>query len=256
MSLKGKVALVMGGGRNIGRAIAMELARQGADVAVNARANRKEAESVAEEIQSLGVKAVPVMGDIGIRADVNRVIEEVQKSLGQTDILVNAPFVRPHGRLLDITDADWERVMAVGLHGPFHAAQAVLPGMVEHRWGRIINFSGSAAFYGSAGIPHIQAGKMGIIGLTRAIALEFASYGITANVLAPGPFETERATEWPMEGTRVIPAPPRKGPGRMPPVGREGRPQEAAAACAYLVSDKAAFITGQTLHVNGGDYVS
>jgi len=257
MTLEGKVALVTGSGKNLGRAVALELARQGAGVAVNARSNRQDVDNVVSEIREIKGKAVGVLADVASRQGVAEMVAQVVAELGPVDILVNTPALRPPQKFLQITDDDWERVLRVTLYGDFYTAQAVLPGMVERKWGRIINFSGVAAYYGGAGMAHFHAAKTGVMGLTRATALEFAPHGITVNTVVPGVFDTERTTEWHMGEGRSIPAPPRgEGPRRLSAIGREGDPAELAAAVAYLVSDKASFITGQSIHINGGDYLS
>ena len=256
MGLEGKAALITGAGRNIGRAIALELARQGADVAVNARSNQDEFERTADEVRRLGAQAVALVGDLGSGVDVRRVVLQAEEALGHVDILVNTPAFRPSQPFLEITDQDWERVLAVNLHGPFHACQSVLPGMVERRWGRIINFSGLGVFTGATRRAHVMASKTGILGLTRGLALEFARSGITVNAVAPGWFETERIGEWHEKSGSWRPGQGIVHPKGAPPVGRFGDPQEVADLCVFLASDRAAFITGQVLHVNGGDFVT
>lgn len=257
MTLHGKSALVMGAGRNIGRAVALALAGQGADVAVHARASRDEVDAVAKEVVALGPRGLPVLGDLAERADVERVVHETVAAFGKVDILVNTPAIRPSQWFHEITDADWRRVIDVNLYGPFVACQAVLPGMVERRWGRIINFSGSGAFTGAQRRTHVMVTKTGILGLTRGLALEYAASGITVNTIVPGLFDTQRITAWHMGETAsvaALPLPPNMARGN-PVVGRHGLPQEIGTLCAYLASDAAAFITGQSLHINGGGYL-
>ncbi len=257
MTLEGKTALVTGAGRNFGRYIALELARQGAAVAVNTRANRGELEGVVKEIRDIGVKSVGVLGDVGVRADVDRMVQEATQAVGSIDILVNNVAIRPSQPFLEITEEDWRRVIDVNLYGPFYTSRALVPFMVERGWGRIINFSGAASFYGGRGRAHVTASKIGIIGLTRALALEFAPKGITANTIVPGSFDTDRTTEWHMGEGRSHPAPAvDRSKRRGPPVGRLGESQEIADLCAFLASPDAAFITGQTIHINGGEYLT
>lgn len=257
MTLHGKAALVMGAGRNIGRAIALAFAAQGADVAVHARASRGEVDSVAKEVVALGRRGLPVLGDLAARVDVERVVRETVAAFGKVDILVNTPAIRPSQWFHEITDADWRRVMDVNLYGPFVACQAVIPGMLQRRWGRIINFSGSGAFTGAPRRAHVMVTKTGILGLTRGLAREYAASGITVNTVVPGVFETERTAAWDMGHSSSVPAvplPAHVGPGE-PRIGRRGHPEEIGALCAYLASDAAAFITGQSLHINGGGYL-
>ena len=247
MTLDGKVAIVTGSGRNIGRATALELARRGAAVVVNARANRREAEGVVGEIEALGGKAIAAVADVGDQAQVNAMVERALEAFGRVDILVNNAGMRAAQGIADMTVEQWRQALAVNLDAPFFCAQAVVPGMMERGWGRIINVSGLNAFSGRAGWAHVCASKMGALGLTRALAAELAEYNILVNHIVPGAFDTT--------------PPPEQAGGAMPPaaaraagipLGRLGMPQEIATTCAFLASDDASFITGQTIHVNGG----
>lgn len=247
MTLDGRVAIVTGSGRNIGRATALELARRGAAVVVNARANRLEAEGVVGEIDALGGKAIAAIADVGDQAQVNGMVERALEAFGKVDILVNNAGMRAAQGIADMTVEQWRQVLAVNLDAPFFCAQAVVPGMMERGWGRIINVSGLNAFSGRAGWAHVCASKMGALGLTRALAAELAEYNILVNHIVPGAFDTT--------------PPPEQAGGAMPPaaaraagipLGRLGMPQEIATTCAFLASDDASFITGQTIHVNGG----
>lgn len=247
MTLDGRVAIVTGSGRNIGRATALELARRGAAVVVNARANRLEAEGVVGEIEGLGGKAIAAVADVGDQAQVNAMAERALEAFGRVDILVNNAGMRAAQGIADMTVEQWRRVLAVNLDAPFFCAQAVVPGMMERGWGRIINVSGLNAFSGRAGWAHVCASKMGALGLTRALAAELAEYNILVNHIVPGAFDTT--------------PPPEQAGGAMPPaaaraagipLGRLGMPEEIATTCAFLASDDASFITGQTIHVNGG----
>lgn len=247
MTLDARVAIVTGSGRNIGRATALELARRGAAVVVNARANRLEAESVVGEIEALGGKAVAAVADVGDQTQVNAMVERALEAFGRVDILVNNAGMRAAQGIADMTIEQWRQVLAVNLDAPFFCAQAVVPGMMERGWGRIINVSGLNAFSGRAGWAHVCASKMGALGLTRALAAELAEYNILVNHIVPGAFDTT--------------PPPEQSGGAMPPaaaraagipLGRLGMPQEIATTCAFLASDDASFITGQTIHVNGG----
>lgn len=256
--LAGKVALVTGSSRNIGKAIALEFARQGADVAVCAHSSVEELERVAAEIRKLGQRSVALLGDLAQTPEVQGLVHKTISGLGKVDILVNTPAIRPHQHTLEITDADWDHVIAVNMKCAFFAAQAALPGMIERKWGRILNFSGSIAVTGSAGAGHLMATKVGIFGVTRALAIEYAKVGITANTIVPGTFETERATRWDMGDGKYVAAPSvaRTTQPTNIPVGRRGDPQEIAGLCAYLCSDLGAYITGQSLHINGGVVLS
>lgn len=247
MTLDGKVAIVTGAGRNIGRATALELARRGAAVVVNARANRLEAAGVVGEIEALGGKAIAALADVGERAQVNAMAERALEAFGRVDILVNNAGMRAAQGVADMPVEQWRRVMAVNLDAPFFCAQAVVPGMMERGWGRIINVSGLNAFSGKAGWAHVCASKMGALGLTRALAAELAEYNILVNHIVPGAFDT---TPPPEQAGGGMPSSAARAAGI--PLGRLGMPQEIATTCAFLASDEASFITGQTIHVNGG----
>ncbi len=244
MSLEGKVALVTGSGRNLGRATVLEMARRGADVAVNARSNRQEAESVAREAEALGVRAIALIADVGDETQVSAMVEAALSELERIDILVNNAGLRRATPIAEMSTDNWREVIAVNLDGPFYCSRSVVPGMIAQGGGRIINVSGLNAFKGRSGWAHVCASKMGAIGLTRALAQELAPHGILVNHVVPGAFDTTRTGEQ----QRVSPAQLVSGI----PVGRMGLPEELATTCAFLASDDASYITGQTLHVNGG----
>ncbi len=251
MTLEGRVAIVTGSGRNIGRATALELARRGASVVVNARTNRQEADAVVAEIEAAGGSAVAAIADVGDQAQVNAMVAQALDAFGKVDILVNNAGLRADAPIAHMTTAQWRAAMAVNLDGPFYCAQAVVPGMVERGWGRIINVSGLNAFKGRAGWAHVCASKMGALGLTRALAAELAEHGVLVNHIVPGAFDTTPPPSDPSSGAAQSPV---GAPGRADgiPLGRLGLPQEIATTCAFLASDDASFITGQTIHVNGG----
>ena len=241
MSLQGKVALVTGSGRNIGRATVLELARRGANVVVNARTNQQEAESVAREATSIGVKALAIVADVSAQDQVVRMVDQAIAEFGRIDILVNNAGLRRQSPLTQMSVAEWREVLGVNLDGPFYCCQAVVPTMISAGGGRIINVSGLNAFTGRADWAHVCASKMGALGLTRAPALELAPHGILVNHIVPGAFDTARAG-----GQGVEPA------ARIASGIPLGMPEEVAQTCAFLASDGASFITGQTIHVNGG----
>jgi NAD(P)-dependent dehydrogenase (short-subunit alcohol dehydrogenase family) len=245
VKLEGKVALVTGSGRNIGRATILKLASEGADVVVNARSNRQEAEAVAAEARALGVKALPILADVANKEQVDSMVSMALAEFGKIDILINNAAIRPHKPFMDLTLADWERVRGVVLDGAFYCTHAVIPSMVENRFGRILFFTGGGAFSGSAERAHVSAAKMGLVGFARSLASEFAPHNIRVNVVSPGSIDTRRANpEWYPQGALRD--------ASSIPMGRQGTPDEIAAACLFLVSDDGGFITGQTLHVNGG----
>ena len=242
MNLSGKVALITGSGRNIGRATALELARRGSAVAVNSRRNRQEANSVTDEIIAGGGAAISVIADVGVESEVTSMFEEIEKRIGNVAILVNNAGLRSSNKLSSMTTEEWRRVLAVNLDGPFFCSRAAIPAMSEMGWGRIINVSGLNAFAGRSDWGHVCASKMGALGLTRALSPELASNGILVNHVVPGAFDTSRGST-----TGTTPAAPDSIP-----VGRLGMPEEIANTVAFLASDHASYITGQTIHVNGG----
>jgi 3-oxoacyl-[acyl-carrier protein] reductase len=242
--LDGKVALVTGSGRNIGRGTALRLAAEGANVVVNSRSNRAEAEAVAAEARALGVKALAVVADVSKKAEVDAMLARAFSELGRVDILVNNAAIRPHKPFAELTVAEWEEVRGVVLDGAFYCTRGVVQSMIENRYGRILFFTGEGAFNGSAKRGHVSAAKMGLVGLARSLATELAPHNIRVNVVCPGSIDTSRAN-------------PQWYAGRPPdasgiPLGRQGTVDEIAGTCLFLVSDDSGFITGQTIHANGG----
>jgi 3-oxoacyl-[acyl-carrier protein] reductase len=242
--LDGKVALVTGSGRNIGRATVLHLAAEGAHVVVNSRSNQAEAEAVAREARALGVKALSILADVSNQEQVGAMVSKALSEFGRIDILINNAAIRPHKPFMELSLKDWEEVRGVVLDGAFYCSRAVIQSMVDNHYGRIIFFTGEGAFAGGAKRAHVSAAKMGLVGLARSLASEFAAHNIRVNVVSPGSINTTRANpEWYQ--------------GRTPdavgiPLGRQGTVDEIAATCLFLVSDAGGFITGQTLHVNGG----
>jgi 3-oxoacyl-[acyl-carrier protein] reductase len=242
--LQDRVALVTGSGRNIGRATVLKLAAEGAHVIVNARSNEAEAEAVAREAQALGVSAIAVVADVGKKDQVEAMATRALSEFGRVDILINNAAIRPHKPFTELTQQDWEAVRGVVLDGALYLTRAVIDSMVQHKYGRILFFTGEGAFIGGSGRAHVSAAKMGLVGFARGLASEFAAHNIRVNVVSPGSIDTQRANpEWYQ--------------GRLPsasgiPLGRQGKVDELAATCLFLVSDDGGFITGQTIHVNGG----
>ena len=242
--LEGRTALVTGSGRNIGRAIILKLAEEGANVVVNARSNEEEAESVAAEARALGVEALPFLADVSDRQQVANMFSAATEKFGGVDILVSNAAIRPHKPFTEVTLDDWEWVRGVVLDGAFYCAHAAIPSMEKNGYGRVVFFTGDGAFKGSAQRAHVSAAKMGIIGLARGLASEFAPKNIRVNVISPGRIDTSRDQSWyPQGGMRDT---------SDIPVGRLGSVDDIAAACLFLVTDECGFMTGQTLHVNGG----
>ena len=242
--LEGKTALVTGSGRNIGRAIILKLAEDGANVVVNARTNKEEAEAVAAEARALGVVALPFVADVSERQQVTSMFAAAAEQFGGVDILVSNAAIRPRKPFTELTYADWEWVRGVVLDGAFHVAHAAVPNMVRNGYGRIVFFTGDGAFTGTATRSHVSAAKMGVIGLARGLASEFAPKNIRVNVISPGRIDTSRDMAWYPQGgmtdTSDI------------PVGRLGSVDDIAAATMFLINDDCGFMSGQTLHVNGG----
>src|SRR5262249_3264084 len=191
--LDGKVALATGSGRNIGRATVLKLAAEGASVVVNARSNNDEAEAVANEARALGVKALAVIADVARRDQVDRMVAATLTEFGRVDILVNNAAIRPHKPFTELTIEDWEEVRGVVLDGPLYLTRALIQPMVDNRYGRILFFTGEGAFVGGAKRAHVSAAKMGLVGLARSLAVEFAPHNIRVNVVSPGVIDTSRA---------------------------------------------------------------
>jgi 3-oxoacyl-[acyl-carrier protein] reductase len=241
----GKVALVTGSGRNIGRATVLKLAQEGANVVVNARSNQQELESVVREARDLGVKAVGVLADMAKKSEVEAMAAKALSEFGRVDILVNNAAIRPHKPFVEVSDADWELVRGVVLDGAFYLTRALIGKMAENKYGRVLFFVGDGAYSGrGSGRAHLSAAKMALVGLARGLASEFAPHNIRVNVVSPGSINTTRANpEW--YGNR-----PPDASGI--PLGRQGKIDEIAATCLFLIGDESGFITGQTIHANGG----
>lgn len=240
--LAGKVALVTGGNRGIGRTIALALAKAGADIALSYRGRESEALQVRSELESNGHRCVVVQADVSVAADVSRMIESIEESLGGASILVNNAGMSTQRSIEAVTEDDWDKTIAVNLKSVFLVTQAVLPYMRSQKWGRIINMTSVAIQIGGIVGPHYAASKAGIWGLTHSYASQLASEGITVNAVAPALIETE-----------MIVGNPQAQPGRIP-VGRLGSPLEVADVVAMLACN--GYITGQTINVNGGVYMS
>jgi NAD(P)-dependent dehydrogenase (short-subunit alcohol dehydrogenase family) len=253
--LQGRTALVTGSGRNIGRAIALAFARDGANVVLNGHRDRAALDDVAEAARALGAQAQVILADVGDAAAVAAMVEEATARFGGLDIAVSNVSQRLHQPLLDISVEDWQRVINTNLSASFYLARACLPGMVSRGWGRIVHISGRDGFSPKPNRAHNVTAKAGVHALAKSIAIEFGVHGITANTVAPGIVETTRdLAHYPDaasdEGDRSFAA--RR---RAIPLQRFGSTDEIAGACSYLCSDAAAFVTGQILHVNGGEFM-
>ncbi len=239
-----RVALVTGAGRNIGRAVVLALAGIGMDVVVNGSADRAAADRVAAEARAVGVQALVAMGDVGDPAQCAAIAAAALAEFGRVDVLVNNAALRPAGKFLELTPEDWRRVLSVDMEAAIWLSQAVLPGMVERGWGRIVNFTGMNAMHGYAGRAPVSVAKHGLWGLTKALGKEFGPHGITVNAISPGPIAADDEVDSPSAYRQAIVA--------RVPAGRMGTPAEVAAAVRLLASDDGAYINGQMLAVNGG----
>jgi 2-hydroxycyclohexanecarboxyl-CoA dehydrogenase len=247
-SLAGRHALVTGGGSGIGRAVAQHLARDGAAVTV-LDLDAGGARAVVEALAAAGVRAHAVVADVSEATAVAAAVADARRALGAVHILVCCAGIAGFAPLLEMTAAQWERMLAVHLTGTFTAAQAVLADMVAARWGRIVTISSVGGLRGGPNLTHYAAAKAGVIGFTKALALEVGMHGITANAVAPGLVDT------PMLRGSGIPATVLEQSLRQIPVGRLGTPEDVAVVCAFLASPEAEFITGQVLSPNGGGWL-
>lgn len=247
-SLEGQVALVTGAGRNIGRAIALRLAGDGATVVVNGRTDWTAVEAVVDEITAKGGKALSYIADVANPHAVAQMAEEVAATFGGIDIAVANAGLRRQTPFLTMTLQEWREIMAVALDGAFILAQAVVPQMIRRGGGALVGLSGISTHLGTPHRAHVSASKAGLEGLMRALAVELAPHNIRCNCVAPGPINTlRRASAGAMPATLVE--------GGVP-LGRKGSVEEVAAIVRMLVGPEAGYVTGQTIHVNGGAFLT
>jgi len=239
--LAGHVAVVTGSARNIGRAIALALAGGGAAVMVNARRSMREAEAVAEEIRQAGGQAGVTLADVGDPVSAAGLIAAAVERFGRLDILVNNASVRREVAFADLDYTEWRKIMATTLDGAYLCSRAALPHLTRSGAGAIVNIGGLSSHTGAAGRAHVVAAKAGLAGLTRALAHDLAPHRVTVNCVAPGMIDTARTGAEPAHHT-----------GRTPPIGRTGTPEEIASLVRFLCGPDARYITGQTIHANGG----
>lgn len=246
MRLKDKVAFVTGAAQGIGRAIALGMAREGANIIV-ADVSVEKSESVIKEIEALNVKALAVALDVSNSGEVSEAFDKAVKEFGRVDILVNNAGITKDAILLRMKDEDWDRVININLKGTFLCSREAIKIMSRQRYGKIISIASVVAFMGNAGQANYVASKAGIVGLTKTIAKEYASRGITANAIAPGFIQTAM--------TDALPDNVKEEMKKSIPLGRFGMPDDVAKAAVFLASADADYITGQVFHINGGMYM-
>jgi 3-oxoacyl-[acyl-carrier protein] reductase len=244
--LTGKVAIVTGAGRNIGRAIAHQLAQAGAAVVVNVRSNKSEADSVVREIEAAGGKAVGVLGDVADPKTADALAAAALKAFGRIDILVNNAALRRENAIDQIAYAEWREVMNVTLDSAFHGVKACLPELRKSGGGTIINIGGMSAHIGSKNRAHVMAAKAGLVGFTRGLAHDLADALITANCVVPGAIDTPRTATAPKPAHHLT-------HGTI--TGERGKPDDVAAIVRFLCGPGGRYVTGQTIHVSGGAYL-
>ena len=244
MKLEGKKALVTGASRGIGRAIALALAAEGADIAVNYAGNQAAAEAVAAEIEAMGCKAIIIQADISSNEAATAMVEQVAKEFGRVDILVNNAGITRDGLLMRMKEADWDAVLTTNLKGVFNCTKAAIKYMMKQKAGHIVNISSVVGVNGNAGQANYAAAKAGVIGFTKATAKELAARGITVNAVAPGFIQTDMTAVLNEKQVEAMQA--------TIPLKRLGEPEDIAKAVVFLASDDANYITGQTLNVDGG----
>lgn len=244
MSLQGKCALVTGGSRGIGRAVCLELARQGARVAVNYAGNAAAAEETVQACEALGVEAFAIQADVADAAACEAMVKEVLTRFGRLDILVNNAGVTRDGLMPMMKEADWDAVLDTNLKGAFHCMKAVYRPMMKQKYGRIVNLSSIVGLRGNAGQANYAASKAGLIGLTKSMAKELAARNVTVNAVAPGFIDTDM--------TAALPEKAREAMLTTIPMGRLGQAEDVAKAVAFFAGDESAYVTGQVLCVDGG----
>jgi 3-oxoacyl-[acyl-carrier protein] reductase len=254
--LAGKIAVVTGSGRNIGRAIALEFAARGADVVVNSRSNSDEVSAVVDEAKALGVRAEAVVGDVSKQETIDR-LKAAADDFGGCDISVSNAALRPHQSFDDMSVEDWLGILDIQLNASFRLAKAVVPGMKEKGWGRLIHITGPDAFIGIANRAHNVTAKGGLRALTKCLAIELGPFGITVNDVAPGAIDTRKNDlSHPHVTSSGAPADENDRTGAIAriPVGRLGTPEDMAYACGFLASPRASFYTGTVMCCFGGQW--
>ena len=243
MEHSGKTAFITGGGKNIGRAIAINLASTGCNIVLNGNSDTEACEETAKVLLEKGVKASFVMGNVGSADEVKRMASEALDQFGRIDILVNNAAIRPSKPFLEMADHDWHRVLDIDLNSAFYTCRAFAGGMIEKGWGRIINITGMNAIHGYKGRAPVSAAKHGLWGLTKSLGKEFGPQGVTTNAISPGPIDTAGDAAQREHILSMVPK---------VPLGRLGLPEEIAALTGFLCSNGGAFVNGQMINCNGG----
>ena len=245
-SLAGRVAIITGSARNIGRATAVMLAREGASIMVHARSDATGVEETLGLLRAAGATASSHLADLSQEVGADGLVGATIRQFGRLDILINNAAVRRNTPITEVTLAEWREVLGASLDASFLMTKAAVPHMIAAKWGRIVNLGGISMFRGQAGRAHVSAAKAGMVGMTRSLASELGPHGITVNVVAPGAIATER-------GAAAGARPATSGTTSVP-VGRDGRPEEIAHVITMLCRPEGAYTTGQTIEVNGGSH--
>ncbi|APQ98991.1 3-oxoacyl-[acyl-carrier-protein] reductase [Clostridium botulinum] len=242
--LEGRTAIVTGASRGIGRAIAKKLASMGANLVLNYRSSAKEIDTLLEEIKEFGIETLVIQGDVSSFEDSKKIVDEAKNKFGAIDILINNAGITKDSLILRMTEEDFDKVISVNLKGVYNCSKHIAPIMLKQRSGKIINISSVVGVAGNAGQCNYAAAKAGVIGITKSLAKELGSRGITVNAVAPGYIKTDM--------TDALSEKVKKSIEDLLPLKRLGTPEDVAETVGFLASDKAAYITGQVIHVDGG----
>lgn len=249
--LKGRTAIITAAGQNVGKAVALAFAKAGANIVINGLSDMAKIEETARQAKALGVQALPFLGNAADWPFVEKMVDEAVKRFGSADITVSAVGIRPHQAFHEISVDDWDKVIKTNLNSAFYLARAVLPHMRANKFGRIIHMAGSDAQFPLANRAHVVASKHALHGLVKALAIEYGPEGVTANSVAPGWVMSDRNPQWFPDLEKTL-----SHLRETLPLRHLGDVDDIANACLYLASDMGKFITGQMLHLNGGEYIA